>query len=115
MVRSAASPRVSNHESRDVETSLLRAKLLDFGIAREIIAALAIDRIHHHALAVLLRGLADIGAERRLVVDLAESNLAERRRHRQALSRRDQLLRIGRVGFRKDRGCRLDGLIADDR
>ena len=95
--------------------SILRAQLSDFGIARQIVRALAIDRIHHHALAVLQRGLADIGAERRLVVDLAEGDLAERRRHRQAFGRRDQLLRIGRVGLGEDRRGRLDGLVADDR
>src|SRR4029077_7440864 len=54
--------------------SILRTQLFDFGVAREIVAALAIDQIHHHALAVLLRGLADIGAKGRLVVDLAEGD-----------------------------------------
>src|SRR5258707_11672454 len=98
MVRSAAPPRVSNHESRDLDTSLLRAKLFDFGVAWQIVAALAIDRIHHHALAVLLRGLADVSTEGRLVVDLAEGDLAQRRRHRQSLGRCNQLLRIGRTG-----------------
>ncbi|OIQ63579.1 hypothetical protein GALL_548810 [mine drainage metagenome] len=58
--------------------SLLRAHFQDFGIAGKIVRALAIDRIHHHALAVLQRGLADERAERRLMIDLAEDNLAER-------------------------------------
>src|SRR5947209_4295886 len=40
---------------------LLGPQLGDFGVARQVVAALAIDRIHHHALAVLQRGLADIG------------------------------------------------------
>src|SRR5271167_939309 len=63
---------------RERETSLLRAHFCDFSIAGQIIGTLAIDRIHHHALAVLQRGLANEGAERRLMIDLAERNLAKR-------------------------------------
>ena len=115
--REPLTPTLSPQERGEGEerASILRAQLSDFRIAREIVRALAIDRVHHHALAVLQRGLADIGAERRLVVDLAEGDLAERRRHRQAFGRRDQLLRIGRIGFGEDRRGRLDGLVADDR
>src|SRR4030088_1671491 len=47
---------------RVLQSSVLRAQLLDFGVARQIVAALAVDRIHHDALAVLLRGLADVSA-----------------------------------------------------
>src|SRR6266403_5605123 len=60
------------------QPSLLRAQLCDFGIARKIVGALAIDRIHHDAFAVLQRGLANEGAQGRLVIDLAEGDLAER-------------------------------------
>src|SRR5882757_1035567 len=34
----------------EARASLFRAKLSDFRIAREIVRALAIDRVHHHAL-----------------------------------------------------------------
>src|SRR6478609_6809997 len=88
------SPREERGEGE--ESSLLWAHLLDFGVARKIIRTLAVGGIDHDALAVLQRSLAGEGAERRLVVDLAEGDLAERRRHRDALGRRDQLLWIGR-------------------
>src|SRR6266404_7179785 len=104
MVRSAATPRVSNHEAltasiaggqsraRSQQPLLLRPELSYFGVARKIVRAFAIDRIHHDAFAVLQRGFADEGAQGRLVVDLAEGDLAERRRHRQSFRRGDQLL-----------------------
>src|SRR5947209_4351358 len=128
MVRSAATPRASNYAAPSVapspgkereressEVSILRPELFDFGIAGQIIRSLAVDRIHHHTLAILLGGLADEGAKRRLVIDLAEGDFAERRLHRQAFGRGDQLLRIRGVGFRQDRSGGLDGLITDDR
>src|SRR5580700_8445416 len=78
-------PRVSNHEDTAASVaSLLRPHLFDFRIAWQIIRAFAIDGIHHHALAVLQRGFADEGAERRLVIDLAEGDLAKWRRQRDA-------------------------------
>src|SRR5437588_11280632 len=83
--------------------SILRAQLVDLGVARQIVGALAIDRIHHDALAVLERGLADEGAHCRLMVDLAEADLAERRRQRQSFRRGDQLLRIAGVGLGENR------------
>src|SRR6185312_915864 len=57
------SPRPSPREERGEgeESSILRTQLSDFRITREIIRTLAVHRIHHHALAVLQRGLADIG------------------------------------------------------
>src|SRR5450631_3624548 len=106
MVRSAASPRVSNHAAGDGPSaaasssylqptgSLLRAQLYDFIIAGKIVRTLAIGGIHHDALAILQRGPADERTERRLVIDLAEGDLAERRRNRQSFRRRDQLFRI---------------------
>src|SRR5260370_42238438 len=121
MVRSAATPRVLNHEATDAQSSfrakdsLPRPKLFDLGIAWKVIRPLAIDGVHHDALAVLQRGLADEGAERGLVVDLAEGDLAERRRHRKPLGGCDQFLRVGRAGLCKYRSGGLDGLIADDR
>ena len=66
-------------------------------------------------LAVLQRSLADESAERGLVIDLAEGDLAEGRSHRQTFRRRDQLLGIGRICLAEDRRRRLDGLVADDR
>src|ERR1700674_5469459 len=107
MVRSAATPRVSNHEALTASIGggqsracsqqplLFRPELSDFGVTRKVVRAFAIDRIHHDAFAVLQRGLADEGTQGRLMVDLAESNLAERRRHRQSFRRSNQLLRIG--------------------
>ena len=63
--------------SGEVKRSILRTQLLDFGVARQKVRALLVGRADHDALAVLQRGLADIGTERRLVVDLAEGDLAE--------------------------------------
>src|SRR5262245_66685876 len=81
MARSAAMPRVSNREAPVLPASVLRTQLVDFGVARQEVRALLVGGVQHDALAVLQRGLADEGAERRLVVDLAERNLAERRAH----------------------------------
>src|SRR6202035_1592055 len=52
-----------------VSPSFFRAHLFDFSIAWKIIGALAIGGVHHDALAVLERGLADERAQGRLVVD----------------------------------------------
>src|SRR5262245_45801962 len=71
-----ASPREERGEG-EAAASVLRTQLLDFGIARQEVGALLVGDINHDALAVLQRGLADIGAERRLMVDLAEGDLAE--------------------------------------
>src|SRR6185295_4761683 len=85
-------------------TSLLWPHFFHLRIAWKIVGALAIDRVHHHALAVLQGGLADKGAERRLMIDLAEGDLAERRGKRQSLGRRNQLLRICRVRLGENGG-----------
>jgi len=59
-VEESPSPQPSPREVREKEKSINpSAKLFDFGVAGQIIRTLAIDRIHHHALAVLQRGLAD--------------------------------------------------------
>src|ERR1700761_9283760 len=103
MVRSAATLRVSNHEARlRYLTSLLGPHLLDFGVAWQIVRAFAVRRVDHDALAVLQRGLAGEGAQGRLMVDLAEGDLTEWRRHRKTFGRGDQLLRIGRARFGED-------------
>src|SRR5258708_28536025 len=78
-VETPPSPRPSPRKRGEGEAgSILRAQLVDLGVARQMVGALAIDRIHHDALAVLQRGLADEGAQCRLMVDLAEGDLAER-------------------------------------
>src|SRR5579872_6149809 len=91
MVRSAASRASRTMRPRCSSRLILRPHLFDFRIARLIVRALAVDGIDHHALAVLQCGLADEGAQRRLVVDLAESDLAKWRGQRQPFrSRRSE-------------------------
>src|SRR3954465_2333216 len=82
---SGASRNDGGDRARVHQRSILRPQLVDLRVARQIVRALAIDRVHHHALAVLQRGLADKRAKGRLVIDLAEADLAERRGHRQSL------------------------------
>src|SRR5258705_11863105 len=98
MVRSAATPRVSNHEAltasiaggqsraRSQQPLLLRPELSYFGIAGQVVRAFAIDRVHHNAFTVLHRGLSYEGAQGRLVVEFAEADLTERRRLQQSFA-----------------------------
>src|SRR3569833_2817255 len=125
MVRSAAAPRVSNHEvvtpapkygpTEEAVRSILRPQLLDLGIAGQIVRTLAVDRIDHDALAVLLRGLSDEGAERGLVIDFAEADFAEWRRHRDPFGSLDHFVDICRAVLGHYCRRRLDGLVAHDR
>ena len=75
---------------------------------RQVVRAVVIDEVGHHALAVLQRGLADEGAERRLMVDRAERHLAERRVELQPLGGGDQLVGVGRMRLGEDRRGGLD-------
>src|SRR5579863_8151278 len=54
--------------------SLLRPELRHLGVARHVVLAVVVVEIDHHALAVLERGLADIGAHGRLMVGGAEGD-----------------------------------------
>src|SRR5581483_1663416 len=56
-------PVKDGERERKERGSLFRAHLFDFGIARQIVGAVAIDGVDHHALAVLECGLADESAE----------------------------------------------------
>jgi hypothetical protein len=94
--------------------SLFGTKPFDFSVARQIVGAVAILAIDHDTLAVVQRSPSGERAKRRLMVDLAEDDRAERRRHRNSLYRRNPLVGVDRPGLGQDCGCRLDGLIADD-
>src|SRR5258708_32920512 len=82
---------------RHIRSGVLRAHFADLGIGREILGAVVVFPVDHHALAVLQRRLADEAAEGRLVVDLAELDRAERAAELEALHRRDQLLAVERL------------------
>ena len=58
--------------------SVLRAKRLHFCVAGQVVRALVVRGVDHHALAVLASGFADERAHRRLMVDGAEGHWPER-------------------------------------
>src|SRR5574337_1781629 len=58
-----------------------RTQALHDGVGRQVILAVGVMEIDHHALAVTNRKAPDERAHRRLVVDRTERHVAERRRH----------------------------------
>src|SRR5687768_8781196 len=72
---------------------LLRAQLADFLVSGLELRPVGVAPVDHHAPAVFLRKLADIGAHGRLVVDAAPHDRPERRLHLEPLQRLDELFR----------------------
>src|SRR6267142_5433472 len=89
-------PKISRRaSSRPSRARLFRgAKLSDFRVGRQEPRSVRIRPRGHDALAVLPGGAADVSPHGRLMVELAEDDVAERRVHLEALHRRDQLLAV---------------------
>ena len=94
--------------------SIRRSLRLHLGVRRHEIGAVVIGHVDHHALAVLKRGLADEGAQRRLMVNRAIRDRPERGLDLYPLRRVDQFLAVGRARLGEDRGGRFYDGIADD-
>src|SRR6185436_410770 len=77
--------------------------------------AVGVAPVHHRALAVSLRELADVGAHGRLVIERAPYDRPEGCLHFQALQRFDQLLGVGGLRLADRVGHRIHGGIADHR
>src|SRR5581483_2443835 len=90
-------------------------QLSHFGVARLHLRAVDVPEGGHDALAVLHGEASDVGAHRRLVVDRAIRDAAERRVDLQLLHRLDQLLRVGAARLRDRRRRALHRRVADDR
>src|SRR5258706_5285395 len=79
--------------------ALLFAQRADLWLRRLECCAVGVAPVHHHAVAVLLRELADVRAHGRLMIERAPDNGPERRRHLEALEGLDELFGVGRAGL----------------
>src|SRR2546422_972026 len=92
-----------------------RPHLADDVIVRLVVLPVGVFPVDHHTLAVLDCGATHVGAHRRLMVDRAECDLAERRVDVEVAHRRHQLPGVGRSRLAKRRDGGLDRAVADDR
>src|SRR5215467_7961180 len=84
-------------------------------VGRQIVRAARVLPVDHDALAVLHGDPPDVRAHRRLVIERAEGDLAERRVDDEPLHRSDQLLGIGGARFANRRRSSHHRAVADDR
>src|SRR5262245_42437034 len=90
-----------------------RTQLLHLFVGGQYARAVDIFEVGHRPLAVLERDLADIGAQRRLVVVGAELERPERAFDPEAAEGGDELVGIGRARLGNAGGKRVDGVVAD--
>src|SRR5258705_5953334 len=95
--------------------SIRGARLLDQLSARLELRAVEILVVDHHALALVVLGLADERAHRRLVVVGAVRDLAERRVDLQAFEGLDELVGLAALRLLHASGDRLDRAVAHHR
>src|SRR5215472_19204871 len=99
-----------------VRASLLRRTVRPHPVVRrQIVGAARVLRVDHDALAVLHGDPPNVRAHRRLVIERAERDLAERRIDDEPLHGRDQLLGVGGARLANRRCSGHHRAVADDR
>src|SRR5947208_1265507 len=112
---SSATRASRSHQLRPKEALFGGTDLADRVVVRQIVFAVGIFPVDHHALAILDRRAPDERAHRRLVIDRAKRDPPEWNVDFEIFHRSDELLGIGRSRLGNRRCRSLDRTVTNDR